>query len=120
VAHGNDGLAAALCALELIATRENLNRSSRHQLQVGVGLATGKVVAGGMGSSERFHYTVLGERVNLASRLCARAAGGEVLIDQTTFEILRGSVSAEAAPPMQFKGFAAPISVYKLRAVKTS
>jgi class 3 adenylate cyclase len=114
VRHGNDTLAAAHCALELIRTRESLNQHSRYQLRVGVGLATGSVVAGGMGSVERFHYTVLGERVNLASRLCSRAGPGEVLIDQTTFELLRESVEVKAALPMELKGFATPVQVYKL------
>jgi class 3 adenylate cyclase len=118
VRHGNDALAAAQCALELITTRESLNQLSRFQLRVGVGLATGNVVAGGMGSVERFHYTVLGERVNLASRLCSRAGPGEVLIDQTTFELLRDSIQAEAAQPMQLKGFATAVQVYKLLAAK--
>ena len=120
VRHGNDALAAALCALELIKTRENLNQLSRFQLRIGVGLATGNVVAGGMGSVERFHYTVLGERVNLASRLCSRAGPSEVLIDQTTFELLRDSIEAEAASAVQLKGFASPVQVYKLLAAKAA
>src|SRR4029077_2408222 len=49
---------AACCALRLIEERNRLNQTSRHKLQIGVGLATGNVVAGGMGSSDRFHYTV--------------------------------------------------------------
>jgi class 3 adenylate cyclase len=64
---------AARCALHLQAERQKLNETSRHKLQVGIGLATGEVLAGCMGSTARLNYTVLGERVNLASRLCDEA-----------------------------------------------
>ncbi len=45
--------------------------TSRYKFDVGIGVATGEVVAGLMGSDDRQNYTVLGERVNLASRLCS-------------------------------------------------
>ena len=79
-----DTLDAVRCALRLIEERERLNATSQHQLKVGIGVATGRVVAGCMGSADRLNYTVLGERVNLASRLCSQAAAGQVIIDETT------------------------------------
>ena len=112
--HGDDVLDAARCALGLLHQREFLNRTSRRQIQVGIGLATGNVVAGGMGSAERFHYTVLGERVNLASRLCSLAGPGEVLIDQTTCESLGNHAVLKRRPPAPIKGFSSPVEVYEL------
>jgi class 3 adenylate cyclase len=109
---------AALCALRLVEERNRLNQSSRHKLQIGVGLATGNVVAGGMGSVDRFHYTVLGERVNLGSRLCSQAAGGEVLIDQNTRERLGDSAVVETASALKLKGFSEPVQAYKLLAIQ--
>jgi class 3 adenylate cyclase len=109
---------AARCALRLIEERNRLNQTSRHNLQIGIGLATGNVVAGGMGSSDRFHYTVLGERVNLGSRLCSQAAGGEVLIDQNTKDRLGGSAIVETAAVMKLKGFSEPVQAYKLVAIR--
>jgi class 3 adenylate cyclase len=109
---------AALCALRLVEERNRLNQSSRHKLQIGVGLATGNVVAGGMGSVERFHYTVLGERVNLGSRLCSQAGGGEVLIDQNTRERLGESAVVETASALKLKGFSEPVQAYKLLAIQ--
>jgi class 3 adenylate cyclase len=114
----NYPLDAARCALALIKERARLNQSSRHQLQIGIGLATGDVVAGGMGSSDRFHYTVLGERVNLASRLCSHASGGEVLIDQNTRDRLGDSAVVEPASTLRLKGFSEPIQAYKLVAIQ--
>jgi class 3 adenylate cyclase len=118
VPRGNYTQDAAQCALRLIEERNRLNQSSRHKLQIGVGLATGNVVAGGMGSSDRFHYTVLGERVNLGSRLCSQAAGGEVLIDQNTRERLGESAVVEPASVLKLKGFSEPVQAFKLLAIQ--
>ncbi len=117
VSHGQDALDAASCALGLLEEREKLNRTSKFQLQIGIGLASGKVVAGGMGSSERFHYTVLGERVNLASRLCDEAAPGEILLDQNTAEVLGGLAEIKKVKPLELKGFGAPVPAYQLLAL---
>ena len=117
VSHGQDALDAARCALGLLEEREKLNRTSKFQLQIGIGLASGKVVAGGMGSSERFHYTVLGERVNLASRLCDEAAPGEILLDQNTAEVLGGLAEIKKVKPLELKGFGAPVPAYQLLAL---
>jgi len=117
VSQENDTLNAARCALRLMQEREKLNATSRHQLKIGIGIATGKVVAGCMGSSDRLNYTVLGERVNLASRLCSQAAAGQVVIDQTTREKLGDTISAAPLPALNLKGFSENIVAYELMEV---
>jgi class 3 adenylate cyclase len=117
VRHENDAGNAARCALALLAARTELDRTSRHQLPIGIGVASGTVVAGCMGSQERMNYTVLGERVNLASRLCSIARAGEVLVDEATLAHLGGRARTEAKGEVQLKGFAAPVPVYRLVAV---
>lgn len=119
LAHENDALNAARCALALVAERARLNRTSAHQLAIGLGLATGRVVAGCMGSSERLNYTVLGERVNLASRLTDVAAPGEVLIDDATRQLLGDHITVEAKEAVQLKGFAGPMTVWRLVEVRS-
>ena len=117
VRHGDHAVAAARCAVRMIEERETLNRTSRHQIQVGIGLATGEAVAGCMGSADRLNYTVLGERVNLASRLCDSAGPMQVIIDQTTCERLGPAADVQALRPLALKGFSEPVSAYRLLAV---
>ena len=114
VSHGNDALDAAKCALSLVVEREKLNETSKHKLRIGVGLATGKMVAGCMGSADRLNYTVLGERVNLAARLCSKAVAGQVVIDQTTRERLGETISVVQLPDFQLKGFSENVVAYEL------
>ena len=114
VSHDNDALDAARCSLNLLRERERLNEVSHYKLEMGIGMATGKVVAGCMGSIDRLNYTVLGERVNLASRLCSRAGPGEVWIDQTTKERLEGRIVVELPTAVQLKGFAQMMDAYQL------
>lgn len=117
IRHGDDTQNAARCALRLMEERGALNRTSRHRIQMGIGLSTGTVVAGCMGSRDRLNYTVLGERVNLASRLCSRAGPGEVLLDDATHQDLVGSIIADSIGDIPLKGFAAPLPVYRLKAM---
>jgi len=112
-----DALDAAQCAIDLMAERQRLNSSGGHVIQIGIGVATGRVVAGCTGSVDRLNYTVLGDRVNLASRLCSRAPAGEIYIDDNTREAL-GKDSLRVEPmelSLMLKGFAQNIRVFRLR-----
>lgn len=112
--YGNDALHAVKCALEMMTERRRLNATTRHAFEIGIGIATGEVVAGCMGSQDRLNYTVLGERVNLASRLCSKAGSTELLIDETTYAQLPPGFLAEPTEPMPLKGFSAPVPAYRL------
>lgn len=112
VSHGNDSLQAVRCALAMMEERARLNRISTPFFEMGIGLASGPVVAGCMGSDTRLNYTVLGERVNLASRLCSAAAAGEILIDETLARAVAGECTVEAREPAKLKGFSAPVPVF--------
>ncbi len=112
--YGNDALHAVKCALKMIEERKRLNATTRHSFEVGIGVATGEMVAGCMGSDDRLNYTVLGERVNLASRLCSKAARTELLIDENTYKLLPEGFIAEATEPMPLKGFSTQVPAYRL------
>ncbi|RJO66773.1 MAG: PAS domain-containing protein [Myxococcales bacterium] len=87
---------------------------------LGIGINTGEMIVGNIGSELRMDYTVLGHHVNLGSRLCSAAKGSEVLISPRTFELtktllqknpqaIRHSVKFRSAPELFAKGIDAPI-----------
>ncbi len=114
--HGNDAENAARCALEMLAARERLNREVPPPLGIGIGVASGTVVAGCIGAEKRADYTVIGDRVNLAARLCSAAAAGRVLIDEVTRAALPDGLAVHPLPePLQLKGFAGGVFAWELR-----
>jgi class 3 adenylate cyclase len=105
---------AARCSLAMLAARDELNRTSRFRLEVGIGISTGVSLVGCMGSIHRLDYTVLGERVNLASRLCSSAAPHEILLDETTVEELGVSALTESLGELPLKGFTGTPRAWRL------
>jgi class 3 adenylate cyclase len=116
--YGDDAQRAVRCALALMRERERMNRESAEPLGIGIGIASGQVVAGCIGSETRSDYAAVGERVNLAARLCAVAAAGEILIDEETRIRTADAVSSEPLRPLTLKGFAQPVPVYRLLGVE--
>ncbi|WP_395740645.1 adenylate/guanylate cyclase domain-containing protein [Prosthecobacter sp.] len=111
---GEDAVKAVQCALSMLQVRRRLNEVSKHSLEVGIGLATGPVVAGCMGSDQRLSYTVLGHRVNLASRLCSIAQAGEIIMDGETYEDSKSFIQAAPMPPMQLKGISEAVHPWRV------
>lgn len=89
-------------------------------LSVGVGIATGDVLVGSIGSDERLDYTAIGPAVNLAERLCTAAEPGQILLCADTFGRVSGLVAATALPPLNVKGLSAPVTVYAMSAADTA
>lgn len=84
-------------------------------LALGIGIVTGEVIVGSVGGANRLDYTAIGAPVNLAARLCAAAEPNQTLMNDTTYEAVRGLVAAEAAPPITVKGFTDAVSPYRMR-----
>jgi len=83
-------------------------------MRMGVGINTGPVTAGNIGSSKRMDYTVIGDAVNLASRLCANAAGGQILISESTYRNMGHTMPARRLAPIMVKGKEAPVEIYEI------
>jgi class 3 adenylate cyclase len=115
--YGDDSRRAAECALGMIQKRIELNQKRGVKINIGIGVATGEAVAGCMGSNDRLNYTVLGARVNLASRLCSAAGLMEVVIDDKTFESVREDANAKLLQDLKLKGFANSVVAYQLHAL---
>jgi adenylate cyclase len=88
-------------------------------LAVGIGINTGEVILGAMGSRERMDYTVLGDHVNLAARLCAQAGPGQTLISASSQRAIAGSpeFAIAALAPIMLRGKREPVPVYEVGAL---
>jgi adenylate cyclase len=119
---GEDDVKRALaCAVEMQMTMSTLNLAHKDQgmpeLFMGIGINTGNVLAGTLGSERYSEYTVIGDEVNLASRIEAFSLRGQVLISQSTYELCKDFV--ETNPPMEIhvKGKPQPVSLREVVAI---
>lgn len=85
----------------------------------GIGVNTGAALAGNVGSVGRTEYTVIGDSINTASRICSNTPGGEVWIGPETYNQTKGFIETEELGPQSLKGKAAPIAVYRVTALRT-
>jgi class 3 adenylate cyclase len=110
----DDALRMARCARAMVDARAAANVGAGQPILIGIGCAYGKVVAGCMGSAKRLDYTVLGERVNLAARLCSKAPAMHVYVDAGTRAALGPGPRLEPLPPIEAKGFSRPVEAFDL------
>ena len=110
----DDALRMVRCALAMVVAREKANEGSAEPIRIGVGCAYGRVVAGCMGSARRLDYTVLGERVNLAARLCSKAPAMRVWVDAGTRHAVGPGACFKPLPPIEAKGFSRPVEAFEL------
>lgn len=107
--------AAVECMGTIPKLNESLAREGLPAIGIGAGIATGEAIVGTIGSKKRMEYTAIGGSVNIASRLCAQAGAGEILIDSNTY-LRAGDPSYTAnAEEVALKGVGDKIQVYRLR-----
>ena len=120
--HENDPERAVRCSMEMMEYMERFNALSPVTLPEPLGLHismnTGMVVAGNVGSDLRMNYSVIGDTVNLASRLKHVAERGEIVISEDTFRIVSSLVNAEEPRLVEIKGKSEPAKVYKILSIK--
>jgi adenylate cyclase len=85
-------------------------------IQMGVGINSGSFVAGNVGA-EQINYTIIGEDVNLAARVEAKAGGSQVFISRSTYDPVARRVCAIQLPPIELKGIPDPVTIYSVRGI---
>jgi adenylate cyclase len=118
LARGDDADRAVRAAIAMQRRVDWLNaewgRQGRRTIGVGIGLNAGEVFAGNIGSAQRLEYTVIGDPVNTASRLCSRAGAGEVLISELLYRRLANPPPVRALDPIPLKGKAQAVQVFSI------
>jgi len=124
VQHPDDALRSVSCALEQMEVLGRFNRRRIEQdlppLAVGMGVHTGPVVAGYIGSSRALSYTVIGDTANTSARLCGIATPGQILVSEATLACLQGKFETEELAPAQLKNKEKPFRVFNLKAPNPS
>jgi adenylate cyclase len=113
-----DAEKAMEAAIKMIRELDQLNarwkQEGRPQLQIGIGLNFGEAFAGNIGSERRMEYTVIGDTVNTASRLCSAAGPREILISDEFRRALPAPPPLVEMPPMELKGKSQPVPVFRV------
>jgi len=114
----DSALNAIRCGIEIDKALETYNaaHADGEPLQVGIGIVTGEVILGSIGSEDRRDFTAIGSNVNLCARLCSMAGPREILIAESSFRLVQDLVAAERLEPVQLKGFSEPVPVYRVGA----
>lgn len=115
--HAERAVRAALEMLELVAGFDGERAAQgKPEIRIGVGIASGQVIAGFTGTERRVTYTCVGDTVNLAAHLEAhtKVLGQPILIDEHTRAKLSSAVRVEDCGPVQFKTRAQPVRVYSV------
>jgi class 3 adenylate cyclase len=118
----NDVASAVAAALEMQTVNKALNlkrtQAGLPTFEIGIGVDTGEVVAGYIGSPNRFDYTVIGNHVNSARRLCSLAKAGAVVAGDGTYSVVGNRVDALALGDHLLRGKREPVACYSITALR--
>ncbi|MBM3261822.1 MAG: zinc ribbon domain-containing protein [candidate division Zixibacteria bacterium] len=124
IAHENDPELAVRAALEMKQVTEEYNKALPVKLEkplnLHIGINSGMVVAGGVGSQDHMSYTVMGDTVNLASRLESLASDRQIFISKYTYNLVRSRFDFQPHDPIKVKGKTDPVPVYEVLGIRTS
>ncbi len=114
-------LKAVKCGIEMQKKAKSMEAKLRKQfgvdITIGIGINTGEMVVGNIGSAKRTDYTVIGNNVNIAARLCDAAKAGEVNITENTYNEVKKLVEADKLEPLKAKGKSKPLEIYNIKKV---
>jgi adenylate cyclase len=121
IAHADDADRALRAAMAMQRGVSRLNErwalAGRPEIGVGIGINYGEVFAGNIGSHRRLEYTVIGDAVNVANRLCAEAGPGEILVSEALCQVVKAHADYEYLPAMALRGRTRSVQVYRVKGV---
>jgi adenylate cyclase len=120
VAHEDDPARAVRCALDLQAAMKRISFPALPELRLhlGIGINTGQVIAGTIGSDRRMDYTVIGHEVNVAARFETNAGPGQILITGSTYDRVKDLVEVRDLGALRVKGSGQGIPAFDVFALK--
>jgi len=121
--HGDDPARAVACALEmqnnLIDLNDEILASGYPPLEMGIGINTGNVIVGNIGSELRMKYGIVGAAVNTAARIESNSIGGQVLIGESTYDHVKDAVKTDPAQSIMMKGMKKPLVFCSVFAIES-
>ena len=118
----DDAQRAIACAVAMQKALRSVNERSQQrgmpEVAIGIGIATGDVVVGNIGSEKRSKFTAIGSAVNLAARLEGCAGGGEILISPQTYKEVHKLVDVQRVRELELKGFGGVIEARSVSAIR--
>ncbi|MCA9522543.1 MAG: adenylate/guanylate cyclase domain-containing protein, partial [Myxococcales bacterium] len=119
---GDDAYNAVAASVKMQRALREFNdvriRADLEPIEIGVGLDTGHIVAGYMGSSRKLEYTVIGDSVNRAARLCSLAAPTEILVSEETLKHVGNRAICEEREPARLKGISKLVNNYLVKGLR--
>ena len=125
ISKGNkeDALNCVFMALEMLSELENLrnlwrDRGISNSLNARIGIHTGVCTVGNFGSEDRLDYTIIGNGVNLASRLESNAGTNKILISEDSYLLIREKINCKKMNKLEVKGMSFPVQTYEVLSLK--
>lgn len=121
IAREDDATRAVACAVAMQLALKEVNQQMQEwdlpPLEMGIGINTGEVVVGNIGSEKRTKYGAVGSHVNLTYRIESYTSGGQIFIADSTYELVESVVKIDGIKQVQPKGVKEPISIYNVTGI---
>jgi len=109
---------AVKCCLAIQEKLKTQHTKGIPPINLGMGLCSGPAVVGNMGSAQRQEFTAIGDTVNTASRLSGQASGGQIIISESTFKLVKDKVNVKKLPAVKVKGKTKALTIYQVLTLK--
>jgi class 3 adenylate cyclase len=118
----DDALRSVKAAMDMQREFVNLQKKWAQEgltkIGLGIGLSTGEVIFGNVGTERVMNYTIVGDTVNIAQRLEEAALAGQILLSESTYEMVKEKIIAKKLPQRTLKGKKEPLIPYLLESIK--